>query len=169
MIRIFVSGLIALTISSAAVAAEGASSARPAVDPDSPPCSMVKAGELQKFVGAPATIRETSARLCSWAGATEGAYVQVMLFPGESLGVPAGQERAYFDQTMGGEQDQYGSETFAEVPDVGEKAWGLKLADNPQKYYKVYAFKGKDSLTIATNGIGYDATVEIARIAVSRM
>ncbi len=151
------------------ILADGATSARPAVDPASPACKKVSADELQKFVGAPAAIRATSARLGIWVGALEGAYVQVMLFPGESLGVKPDQEWAYFDQTVGGEMDQNGSEAFIELPDIGEKAWGLKLADNPEQYFKVYAFKGKDSLAIATNGIGYDATVAIARIAVSRM
>lgn len=52
---------------------------------------------------------------------------------------------------------------------MGDIAWGLKLVQNKTDYFAVYLFKGKDNVTITANGIGYDATVEIARLAASRM
>lgn len=55
------------------------------------------------------------------------------------------------------------------MPGVGDSAWGLKLGENETDYFAVYLFEGKDNVTITTNGIGYDATVEIARLAASRM
>ena len=45
----------------------------------------------------------------------------------------------------------------------------MKLVQNETDYYAVYLFKGKDNITITTNGVGYDGTVAIARLAVSRM
>lgn len=155
-------------IGSAAWAADGAGSAGPPVDPTVVPCTKVTAGEMEQFVGAPATIKETSANLCTWVGSKPGAYVQVMYIPNKMRGVPLGQERAYFDQIMGSEKDKYGA-AFAEISGIGETAWGLNMAGNAENYFKVYGYKNKDSLTIATNGVGYDSTVEIARLATGRL
>ncbi|WP_163574798.1 hypothetical protein, partial [Klebsiella pneumoniae] len=70
---------------------------------------------------------------------------------------------------IAGQKAQAKPGEIVEVPDVGDSAWGLKLDQNETDYYAVYLFKGKDDVTITTNGIGYDATVEIARLAASRM
>lgn len=166
--------IIGMTISTLAFAApawaaDGAAQKPAGVDPDAVACQKVTAAEMEQFIGAPATIRETSANLCSWQGGKADAYAQVIYFPGESHGVPAGQERAYFDQMIEGQKAQNKPEELVEVPGVGDSAWGLKLGQNETDYYAVYLFKGKDNVTITTNGIGYDATVEIARLAASRM
>ena len=92
-----------------------------------------------------------------------------MYFAGERQGVPAGQERAYFDQMIEDQKVQTKPGEIVVVPGVGDSAWGLKLTQNETNYYAVYLFKGKDNVTIASNGIGYDATVEIARLAATRM
>jgi hypothetical protein len=161
--------ILALAMAAPAWAADGAAQPPAKVEPDVIACQKVTAAEMEKFIGAPATIRETSANLCSWKGGKEGAYAQVMYFAGESQGVPAGQERAYFDQMIEGQKAQAKPGEMVEVPDVGDTAWGLKLGQNDTDYYAVYLFKGKDNVTITTNGIGYDATVAIARLAASRM
>ena len=131
----------ALAMAAPAWAADGAAQKPAGVDPDVIACQKVTAAEMERFIGAPATIRETSANLCSWQGGKADAYAQVMYFAGESQGVPG----------------------------VGDIAWGLKLLQNETDYFAVYLFKGKDNVTITTNGIGYDATVAIARLAASRM
>ena len=161
--------ILALAMAAPVWAADGAAQKPAGVDPDVIACQKVTAAEMEQFIGAPATIRETSANLCSWKGGQAGAYAQVMYFAGENQGVPAGQERAYFDQMIEGQKAKAKPGEIVEVPDVGDSAWGLKLAQNETDYYAVYLFKGKDNITITTNGIGYDATVEIARLAASRM
>lgn len=161
--------ILALATVAPALAADGAAQPPAGVDPDVIACQKVTAAEMERFIGAPATIRETSANLCSWQGGQPDAYAQVMYFSGESHGVPAGQERAYFDQMIEGQKAQAKPGEIVEVPDVGDTAWGLKLGQNETDYYAVYLFKGKDNVTITTNGIGYDATIEIARLAASRM
>ncbi len=159
----------ALAMAAPAWAADGAAQKPAGVDPDVIACQKVTAAEMERFIGASATIRETSANLCSWQGGKADAYAQVMYFAGESQGVPAGQERAYFDQMIEGQKAQAKPGEIVEVPGVGDIAWGLKLVQNETDYFAVYLFKGKDNVTITTNGIGYDATVEIARLAASRM
>jgi hypothetical protein len=161
--------ILALALAAPAWAADGAAQKRAGVDPNVIACQKVTAAEMGQFIGAPATIRETSASLCSWQGSKADAYAQVMYFAGENQGVPAGQERAYFDQMIEGQKAQAKPGEIVEVPDVGDSAWGLKLAQNETDYFAVYLFKGKDNITITTNGVGYDATVEMARLAASRM
>ena len=161
--------ILALATVAPALAADGAAQPPAGVDPGVIACQKVTTAEMERFTGAPATIRETSANLCSWQGGKPDAYAQVMYFSGESHGVPAGQERAYFDQMIEGQKAQAKPGEIVEVPDVGDTAWGLKLGQNETDYYAVYLFKGKDNVTITTNGIGYDATIEIARLAASRM
>lgn len=92
----------ALAMAAPAWAADGAAQKPAGVDPDVIACQTVTAAEMGRFIGAPATIRETGANLCSWQGSKADAYAQVMYFPGENHGVPAGQERAYFDQMIEG-------------------------------------------------------------------
>lgn len=159
----------ALAMAAPAWAADGAAQKPAGVDHAVIACQKVTAAEMEQFIGAPATIRETSANLCSWRGGKADAYAQVMYFAGESQGVPAGQERAYFDQMIKGQKAQAKPGEIVEVPGVGDIAWGLKLGQNETDYFAVYLFKGEDNVTITTNGIGYDATVEIARLAASRM
>ena len=161
--------IVALMMAAPAEAADGAAQPAADVDPDVIACQKVTAAEMEQVIGAPATIRETSAHLCSWQGGKEGVYAQVMYFSGESQGVPAGQERAYFDQMIEGQKAQAKPGEMVEVPGVGDSAWGLKISQNETDYYAVYLFKGKDNVTITTNGIAYDATVEIPRLAASRM
>lgn len=166
--------IIGVTISALAMAApgwaaDGAAQKPASVDLDVIACQKVTAAEMERLIGAPATIRETSANLCSWQGGKADAYAQVMYFAGENQGVPAGQERAYFDQMIEGQKTQAKPGEIVEVPGVGDIAWRLKLVQNETDYFAVYLFKGKDNVTITTNGIGYDATVEIARLAASRM
>ena len=161
--------ILALATVAPALAADGAAQPPAGVDPNVIACQKVTGAEMERFIGAPATIRETSANLCSWQGGKADAYAQVMYFAGESQGVSAGSERAYFDQMIEGQKAQAKPGEIVEVPDVGDSAWGLKLGQNETDYYAVYLFKGKDNITITTNGIGYDATVEIARLAASRM
>ena len=161
--------MLALATASPALASDGAVQPSLPVNPNVISCMKVPAEEMERFVGAPAQIRETSANLCSWAGGNPDAYVKVMYFLGEKQGVPPGKERAYFDQIIEGEKAQLKPGELVEIQDVGESAWGVKIAENETDYYAVYLFKGKDNVTIATNGIGYDATVEIARLAASRM
>lgn len=161
--------ILMLSITTPAFAADGAAQPARPVDPDVIACTKVTQAEMEQFIGEPATIRETSANLCSWDGGKPDAYVKVMYFVGEEQGVPAGKERAYFDQTIEGEKAENKPGEMVEIPGIGESAWGLKIADNETNYYAVYVFKNKDNVTIATNGIGYDATVEIARLAASRM
>ena len=160
--------LMVMMMGTAAWAADGAGSGSPPVDPTAVPCTVVTSSEMEQFVGAPATIKETNDNLCTWAGSKPEAYVQVMYFPNKMRGVPNGQERAYFDQIMGSEKDQYGA-AFTEISGIGETAWGLNMAGNAENYFKVYSYKNKDSLTIATNGVGYEATVEIARLTTGRL
>lgn len=166
--------IIGMTISALAMAApgwaaDGAAQKPAGVDPDVIACQKVTAAEMERFIGAPPTIRETSTNLCSWQGGKADAYAQVMYFAGESQGVPAGQERAYFDQRIEGQKAQAKPGEIVEVPGEGDITWGLKLVQNETDYFAVYLFKGKDNVTITTNGIGYDATVEIARLAAPRM
>lgn len=160
--------LMVTMMGTAAWAADGAGSGSPPVDPTAVPCTVVTSSEMEQFVGAPATIKETSDNLCTWVGSKPEATVQVMYFANKMRGVPAGQERAYFDQIMGSEKDQYGA-AFTEISGIGETAWGLNMTGNAENYFKVYSYKNKDSLTIATNGVGYEATVEIARLATGRL
>jgi len=161
--------IVALATVAPALGADGAAQPPAGVDPDVIACQKVTAAEMERFIGAPAVIRETSANLCSWQGGKADAYAQVMYFAGESQGVPAGKERAYFDQMIEDQKAQARQGEMVEVPDVGDSAWGLRLGQNETDYYAVYLFKGKDNITIATNGIGYDATEGIARLAASRM
>jgi len=161
--------ILALRLAAPAWAGDGAAQPRAAINPDVLACQKVTAAEVATFVGAPALIKETSANLCSWKGSRANAYAKVMFISGKSHGVPAGMERAYFDQTMEGEKAKYKPGEFVAVPGIGDSAWGLKLVQNETDYYAVYVFKGKDNITITTNGVGYDGTVEIARLAASRM
>lgn len=161
--------ILALGSATPALAADGAAQPPADVDPNVIACQKVTAVEMEQFIGAPAKIRETSAGLCSWQGGKADAYAQVMYFAGERQGVPAGQERAYFDQMIEDQKVQTKPGEIVVVPGVGDSAWGLKLTQNETNYYAVYLFKGKDNVTIASNGIGYDATVEIARLAATRM
>ena len=160
---------LALGMAAPACAGDGAAQPRAAINPDVIACQKVTAAEVATFIGAPALIKETNANLCSWKGSKTSAYASVMFFPGEMHGLPAGMERAYFDQTMEGEKAKYKPGEFVAVLGIGESAWGLKLVQNETDYYAVYVFKGKDNITITTNGVGYDGTVEIARLAASRM
>ncbi|MCP4560151.1 MAG: hypothetical protein GY873_05115 [Bosea sp.] len=161
--------ILALGMVTAAWAGDGAAQPRAAVNPNVIACQKVTAAEMATFVGAPALIKETSANLCSWKGGKANAYASVMFFAGESHGVPAGAERAYFDQMIEGEKAKGKPGELVAVPGIGDSAWGLKLGQNETAYYAVYAFKGKDNITITTNGVGYDGTVAIARLAASRM
>lgn len=140
-------------------AADGAAQKPASVDPDVTACQKVTAAEMEQFIGAPATIRETGANLCSWQGGKPNAYAQVMYFAGESHGLPVGQERSD-DRGAEGAGRAGGDRPGARGS--GDIAWGPKLAQNETDYFAVYLFKGKDNVTITTNGIGYDATVEIA-------
>ena len=83
----------ALAMAAPAWAADGAAQKPAGVDRDVIACQKVMAAEMEQFLGAPATIRETSANLCSWQGGKANAYAQVMYFAEENQGVPAGQER----------------------------------------------------------------------------
>lgn len=161
--------ILALGMAAPAWAGDGAAQPRAAVNPNVIACKKVTAAEMAKFVGAPAQITETNANLCSWKGSKANAYASVMFFAGESHGVPAGAERAYFDQMIEGQKAKSKPGELIAVPGIGESAWGLKLGQNETAYYAVYAFKGKDNITITTNGVGYDGTVAIARLAASRM
>lgn len=152
-----------------ALSADGGKSSSNLVDPNVIACIKVPAADMERIIGAPARILETSSGLCSWEGGKPGAYAQVMYFAGASHGVPAGAECAYFDQMIDGTKAQYKADELAAIPGIGESAWGLKLTDNAPNFYAVYFYKNKDNVTITTNGVGYDATVEIARLAASRV
>ncbi|MGA1804981.1 hypothetical protein [Rhizobium sp. HT1-10] len=161
--------VLSFSLATAAIAADGAKAPEVSVNPNERACLMVKAAEMEKFVGAPARIRETSRGLCSWEGGISGVYMEVMYFKGESLGVPAGAERAYFEQGIEVMKTENKPEEILKIPDLGESAWGLKTAENATNFYAVYLFKNKDSMTIMSNGVGYDSTVKVARLAASRM
>lgn len=161
--------ILVFSVTTSALAADGAAQPAQPVDPNVIACAKVTQAEMEQFLGAPATIRESGANLCSWDGGKPDAHAQVMYFSGESQGVPAGQERAYFDQMIEGEKVKLKPGELVEIPGIGDSAWGVKIAENETNYYAVYLFAGKDNVTITTNGIGYDATVEIARLAASRM
>lgn len=161
--------ILAVGMAAPAWAGDGAPQPRSPINPDVIACQKVGAAEMAPFVGVPAQITETNANLCSWKGSKASAYATVMFFTGESHGVPAGAERAYFDQMIEGEKAKNKPGELVAVPGIGDSAWGLKLGQNETEFYAVYAFKGKDNITITTNGVGYDGTVEIARLAASRM
>ncbi len=157
--------LLGFSIATAAIAADGSKTPEVSVNTNEPACLKVPAADMEQFVGAPARIRETNNGFCSWKGSISGAYVKVMYFKGESLGIPAGAERAYFDQGIEVIKAENKPGELVEIPALGESAWGLKIAENPTNFYSVYMFKNKDSITIMSNGVGYDATVKIAQLA----
>lgn len=161
--------LLGLSIATTAIAADGSKTPEASVNPNEPACLKVPAADIEQFVGAPARIRETNNGLCSWKGSISGAYVKVMYFKGESLGIPAGAERAYFDQGIEVMKAENKPGELVEIPALGDSAWGLMITENPTNFYSVYTFKGKDSITIMSNGVGYDTTVKIAQLAASHM
>jgi hypothetical protein len=164
---------LAGTLLSSAYAADGAKPPLSTVAVEAPACALLQTHEIESYVGVPATVKESngtdaSAGLCSWAGST-GATVDVMFFPGSSHGVPEGAERAYFDQMIEAQKQKFQPGEFVAVPELADDAWALDLSDNPTQYFAVYLFKGTDNVTIATNGIGLEATVNIARQVAARM
>lgn len=161
--------LLGLSIATTAIAADGAKAPGVSVNPNEPACLKVPAADMEQFVGAPARVRETNNGLCSWEGSRSGTYVKVMYFKGESLGIPAGAERAYFDQGIEIMKAENKPGELVEIPALGDSAWGLKITENPMNFYSVDTFKGKNSITIMSNGVGYDATGKIAQLAASRM
>ncbi|OBZ93499.1 hypothetical protein ADU59_21890 [Pararhizobium polonicum] len=162
--------MLALSMAGPALAADGAMPPTITIDPSIVACKTVTADEMGAFVGAPARITETTNDgLCAWEGSTPDAYAKVMYFTGETNGLPAGMERTYFDGIIEYTKREKKPGEVVEVPGVGDVAWGVKIADNTTDYYTVLFFKGKDNVTITTNGIGFEKTVEIARIAASRM
>lgn len=160
--------IVAFTLATPAFAADGAPGPAPAIDPNVAPCTKVTATEIEEFVGAPARIIETNPFLCRWQAGEEEKYAQVTLIPKETIGAPAGKERAYFDQSIGGERDRSKPGEMIELQGIGESAWALKLADNPTNFHQIYFFKNLKTGTVATNGVGYEATVELARRAAAR-
>lgn len=173
MIRAMVAAL-ASTICASAFAADGGRPSKVVVDPTLAACLQVTAAELEPHLGAPVRIRETNAGTkgsggCIWEGKTKGAVVHVMHFPGDSIGVPAGQERAYFDQIMAARGAQNKPGEFTPVAGLGEAAWKLDLADNAPNYFAVYVFGHGNMTTITSNGLGPAPTLAIARSAAARM
>lgn len=65
-VRIATGMVLGLAIVTPAWAADGATQKPAGVDPDVTACQKVTAAEMEQFIGAPATIRETGANLCSW-------------------------------------------------------------------------------------------------------
>ena len=116
--------ILALVMAAPSWAADGAAQKPTGVDPDVIACQKVTTAEMEQFIGAPATIRETSANLCSWQSGKADAYAQVMYFAGGSEGVPAGQERAYFDQMIEGQKAQAKPGEIVKVPGVGTAPGG---------------------------------------------
>ena len=57
--------IMALATVAPALAADGAAQPPAGVDPNVIACQKVTVAEIERFIGAPATIRETSANLCS--------------------------------------------------------------------------------------------------------
>ena len=174
MRKVFIYSCLGSALLTIAPAAEGAGPPPSAIVSDAPACKLLQAHELETYIGMPAIVRESSgtdasAGLCSWAGSTKGATVDVMLFPAASAEVPEDAERTHFDRMIETQKQKYQLGEFVAVPELADDAWVLDLTDNPTQYFVVYLFKGKDSATVATKEIGLEATVAIARKVAERM
>lgn len=139
-----------------------------------PACKLLETYELESYLEAPVAVSASSGAenevgLCTWAGRGSDASVSVLFFPGVTHGLPQGMERTQFDKMMEGEKSKHEPGEFVAVPELADDAWVIDLADNPTQHFSVYLIKGTDNATITTNGVGLEATVEIARYVASRM
>jgi hypothetical protein len=177
--REYIMRLVAVAVfallASPVLGADGAAQPRKTpLNPDVPSCRLVTAQEIEKSIGSPAVIKETSgdektAGICSWKGGKPDAYASVTLFPGNGRDVPAGQERPAFDASIELMKRQHKPGELEPISGIGESAWALNLTDNPTRYFAVYLFKNGTNATITTNGADLQATIDLSRAAASRM
>jgi len=169
--------MAALTFALAAVpvvAADGAYSPEPSKDPNVPACQIFSGEEISAALNGSAEVREsygtdTTVGLCSWQNSAHDAFVKVSYFPPGSQGLPEGKERESFEFYARNKQNQFEPGQFAPVADIGDAAWSLNIKDNEEAYYSVEFVKGSTTVTIDTNGIGLDATVQLAKAAAARL
>lgn len=174
MRKVFVCFWLAGTVLNGVQASQAAEPLPAGVAIETPACKLLRAHEIEIYLGGSAVVeessgKEASASRCSWTGGSEDATVTVMLFAGAGNVVPEGTERAHFEQMIEAEKRKVEPGELVAVPELADDAWVFDLSDNPTQYFAVYVLKGKDYVTVSSNGIGLEATVAIARTVAARM
>lgn len=157
-----------------ALAADGGYSPELTNDPSVPACQVFSTEEIAEALGGPAEVREsygtdTDVGLCSWQNDAQNAFVSVTYLPPGSQGLPEGKEREAFDFYAESQKAQFEPGQYEPASGIGDAAWATNLEGNEQEFYAVEFIKGSTTLTINSNGIGLDATIQLAKAASARL